>query len=406
MPQNFVERIFNITKPQKEPEFVSFWSGAIDGITYGCLASFPYWGARLRLYSYDDNLAVPPGIELADAREICADESLVSRYIADGRVESAKFANFFRYLLLQKTSACWVDCDLFCLKQPNFQNDRLVFGQQFPDREHPWSINNAVLKLPSDSPVLVQLTEQARAVVDLDQHWGVIGPELVTRLFKETGLLELARPVTDFYPLPPDKFWMPLLPDETKVVEALVSTSILLHLWHNQFKRSGYDKTSAPPPGSYLHEAFSRVGGLAGFSRTYDVDQCKNDIGDWLPPEKAWSNDHARTRIQEIKRDIANLRDTNRFLLDVISTEPIEGELHTITERAWKWVSGSTITFGSDGVIRNDGRREGVWRCLTIRANTIILIWDDGGWLDFCRYDDAVLKCRNNAGHSFDVIEA
>jgi hypothetical protein len=275
-------RIFNIFARKKKPEFASFWQGPMDGITYGCLASFPYYGARLRLYSYSNELNLPPGIELVDAREICADESLVGRYVADNEAEPAKFSNLFRYLLLRKTDICWVDSDHLCLRQPDFQNAAFVFGRQFP-AEHSWSINNAVLKLPRESPVLTQLIEQAQAVVDLDQPWGIIGPELLTSLIGKTELAEYARPVSDFYPLPPHLFWMPLLPEERKNVGTAVSASSLLHLWNNNFKRSGYDKQAAPPKGSFLHEAFNRVGGLDGFKRIYDVEELKRQIGEWLP---------------------------------------------------------------------------------------------------------------------------
>lgn len=396
MPSSLFSRLFSSAK--KEPQFVSFWNGELDGITYGCLSSFPYFGARLRLYSYNDKLKVPSGIELADAREICADESLVGRYIADGKAEPAKFANLFRYLLLQKTGVCWVDCDFLCLGRPNFQNDAFVFGRQFA-KEHHHSINNAVLKLPSDSTVLGNLIEQASAVVDLDQQWGVIGPELLTRVFAEIGLAERARPIHDFYPIPPRSFWKPLLPQEKKSVEVAVSKSRLLHLWHNQFKRSGYDKTAAPPKGSYLHDVFARTGGLAGFSRTYQLGELIDQISYWLPIEKAG--------IRRVVREIDSIRETTKFLLDIVSAQPINEDNHSITTKAWKWRNGATVAFGTDGQIRMDGHRKGVWRRLAHHPNAVIAMWDVGGWLDFIHYDGTGdLKCRNNAGQTFNIVAA
>jgi len=399
MPQ-----VFDVSK--KESEFVSFWDGELDGITYGCLASFPYWGARLRIYSYNENLKIPAGVELADAREICPDENLLNRYIADGQVEPAKFANLFRYLLLGKINSCWVDADILCLKPPDFSSDQFVFGKQFPNQDHRWFINNAVLKLPSDSGILTQLVKQARAVIDLDQPWGVIGPELVTRLFKQAGLFELARPVADFYPLSPDKFWMPLLPEETKAVEAALSASKLLHLWNNQFKRSGYDKQAAPPRGSFLHDTFSRIGGLAGFSRTYDVDELKSVINEYLPKEQAWSNDYARSQIREMASEIATLQKTNGLLIELFSKKPNTKELHPITTKIWKWLDGFTVVFGIDGVIWKDNLRAGVWYHLANYSNAVVIVWDQGGWLDFGEYDDNIgmLKCRNNVGYVFDAV--
>ena len=62
----------------KTPEFATFWHGPLKPLAYSCLASFPHVGARLRVYSYDE-IALPSGVEAADARRICPDPSLLSR---------------------------------------------------------------------------------------------------------------------------------------------------------------------------------------------------------------------------------------------------------------------------------------------------------------------------------------
>lgn len=128
-------------------EFGTFWEGQLDPLIYSCLASFPHVGAKLRVYSYDSNCELPPGVELVDARTICRDETLVGRYIADGQRSFAKFANLFRYRMIRKTGLCWVDTDILCLRRPDFSSSPMVFGRQL-EPSHSWSINNAVLKLP------------------------------------------------------------------------------------------------------------------------------------------------------------------------------------------------------------------------------------------------------------------
>ncbi len=277
-------RLAGLIRHAKAPDFVSFWHGPIDGLTYGCLASFPYHGARLRVYCYDDNIQVPPGIDLADAREICADTSLVGRYIADGKVEFSKFSNLFRYLLIQQTGRCWVDCDFLCLKRPEFQYEEMVFGYQMP-KEHPAAINGAILKLPREHAVLTELIQHARDVVDLDQHWGVIGPRLITPKFHETGLSRFASGTADYYPISCAHFWKLMLPEERENVESAVRSSKLLHLWHHMFEVAGYKKDVAPPKGSYLHRALERVGALDRFNGIYDVDELKMQLVSWLPAE-------------------------------------------------------------------------------------------------------------------------
>jgi hypothetical protein len=268
----------------RTPDFVSFWHGPIDGLTYGCLASFPYQGARLRLYSYDDNVRVPFGIDLADARDICPDPSLVGRYIADGKVEFSKFSNLFRYLLIQRTGRCWVDSDFLCLTRPQFQNDEMVFGYQ-EAKEHPGAINGAVLKLPRKHAVLADMIQHASDVVDRDQPWGAIGPRLITPKLHEFDLSKFAREMPDFYPIPFHHFWKLLLPEERENVELASGSSKLLHLWHHMFEIAGYNKEIAPPAGSYLHRAFERVGALDRFSGTYDTIELKRLLVHWRPTE-------------------------------------------------------------------------------------------------------------------------
>ena len=277
-------RLAGLIRREKAPDFVSFWHGPMDGLTYGCLASFPYYGARLRLYCYDDSIQVPPGIDLADAREICPDPTLVGRYIADGKVEFSKFSNLFRYLLIQQTGRCWVDCDFLCLGFPEFQNEEMVFGYQSP-KEYPDAINGAVLKLPHGHAVLADMIQHARGVVDMDENWGAIGPRLITPKLDESGLSKFASEMADYYPISYANFWKLVLPEERENVESASRSSKLLHLWHHMFEVAGYNKEFAPPRGSYLYHAFERIGALERFSGIYDVDELKVQLVGWLPTE-------------------------------------------------------------------------------------------------------------------------
>jgi len=74
-------------------EFSTFWHGPVDPIIYTCLASFPFHGRALRLYSYDPDVDVPAGVLVARARQIVADEALTSRFPVDGRASYSKFSN-------------------------------------------------------------------------------------------------------------------------------------------------------------------------------------------------------------------------------------------------------------------------------------------------------------------------
>ncbi len=280
---SLIQRLRNFLQPSRQRsadgEFATFWQGPLDPLIYSCLASFPHFGARLRLYSYDSACEVPPGVEWADARDICPNESLVGRYIADGQRSFAKFSNLFRYRMIRKTGLCWVDTDMLCLRAPDFLASPMVFGRQL-EPSHSWTINNAVLKLPPRHPILGDLIKRAAAVVDVDQPWGIIGPALLTELAKKHRIDHHARDIEAFYPVSSDDCWKPLLPEACSEIRAATSAANFLHLWHESFRRHGLDKWAAPPPGSFLHYVCRELGTLERFRRSSSDAELKAFISE------------------------------------------------------------------------------------------------------------------------------
>jgi hypothetical protein len=262
------------------PEFATFWHGALKPLSYSCLASFPYVGAGLRVYSYDE-IALPSGVEAADARRICPDPSLISRYLANGKPSLAKFADMFRYKLIAETGCCWVDADIFCLRKPALSGAPIIFGRQ-PEAFGQSLINNAVLKLPREHPVLAALVQSAESAVDIDQSWGAIGPFLLTELAERGGIGEAARAFHHFYPIDPDHFWKPFVPAACDEVAAATLNSTFLHLWSELFARSGYDQSLAPPDGAFFRGLIERVGALERFEGVYDAAALEELVARWI----------------------------------------------------------------------------------------------------------------------------
>ncbi len=263
------------------PEFATFWHGRLDALTYGCMASFPHFGAGLRVYSYDDRLETPPGVELADARAICPDESLLSRYIVAGQPSIATFADMFRYRMIRETGCCWVDSDILCLRRPEFAEDAIVFGRQSEVRGKS-VVNNAVLKLPSDDRTLNELIAKSESAVDVDQGWGAIGPFLLTEIATRNGIDRHARAFVHFYPIDPDSFWKLFLPAYRDEVADAVTEATFLHLWSELIARSGYDRSARPPAGSYLAEVFSKLGVTARFARVCETREVDALMARWM----------------------------------------------------------------------------------------------------------------------------
>ena len=70
------------------PLFATFWQGPFNPTVYSCAASFAASGASLRVYTYEPGFDAPEGVEVADARSICPDESLLHRYSSGGNPQS------------------------------------------------------------------------------------------------------------------------------------------------------------------------------------------------------------------------------------------------------------------------------------------------------------------------------
>src|SRR5262249_2025813 len=112
---------------------------------------------------------------------------------------------------------------------------------------------------------------------------------------------------------------------------------------------------------------------------------------------------------KETRQQLTQLAGTVRFLVEMVSGDAVTGDggADEISRRRWRWVRGGIVTFDNDGVIRKDGGRSGVWRRLNGRPNSILAIWDGGGWMDFIQYNgEGALNCVNNLGDGFQVLAA
>jgi hypothetical protein len=266
------------------PGFATFWHGAFPPLAYSCAASFAAADADLTIYTYEREFDAPDGVQVADARSICPDETLLHRYLTSGKPSIAAFSDRFRYDLIRQTSSCWVDADIICLNKPDFTADEIIWGRQ-TEAHGKALINNAVMRLPPHHPVLEEMLAKAEAAVDLDMTWGAIGPFLLTEVAETYGVYATARDPADFYPVGPDEFWQLFLPSHREAVTAAVKGATFLHLWNEQLRRSGYDMWRRPPVGSYLHGLFLRLGTLDRFRGDYSDPEVATLFSEWVRAE-------------------------------------------------------------------------------------------------------------------------
>lgn len=240
----------------------TLWIGpALGPVERACMLSVLRQGHRLILWCYQPPAGVPQGIALRDAAEILPETSVVRHRGGS----PALFANRFRYELQRRGEGIWVDTDVYLLRP-------LPYGVPLMGLEDRDTINNAVLHLPPDSPLLPPLLSlfEERQVpswlplksrllahvrrlgtgrVGLDHMpWGVAGPRALTALARRFGLFDQALAPEIFYPV----HWAAadwIFDPARRLEDQITAATVAVHLWNELIKDA---KNRMPRPGSFL----------------------------------------------------------------------------------------------------------------------------------------------------------
>ena len=144
--------------------FQAFWFGQLTACERLCIKSFLDNGHRYVLYSYDRDVDVPGGTEIADAGQIYPRDPVF--FYANGSVSA--FSNMFRWRLLYEKGGWWVDTDVFCLT-PRLPSEPYAWAQQ-----EPGIVNGAILKFPKNDALCRKLLKKARKRRRKEHAFGAI----------------------------------------------------------------------------------------------------------------------------------------------------------------------------------------------------------------------------------------
>ncbi|MFN3724076.1 MAG: hypothetical protein ACK4VZ_13620 [Paracoccaceae bacterium] len=252
-------------------EVGTLWiGGSLSWMEQLCLKSFVDRDQKITLFSYEPIPNVPQGVIRRDGREVLDTDNFLKYAKKDS---FALFADLFRlHMIAANPGMIWVDTDVYCLRPMDYDSDH-VLGFELPGEAR---VNNAVLGLPADGPLLramldytadvhaippfvkPKLQDEYRAAAKAgapvhvsQQPWGVWGPMMVTHFTHALGLADRVMPLDAFYPVTfPDrlKFLRP-----APVAEALITPrTTALHLWASNKRELGLRHHGVPPVGSYL----------------------------------------------------------------------------------------------------------------------------------------------------------
>lgn len=233
----------------------SLWVGGPLGFVQRlCLKSFVHFGHDISLYVYDMDMEVPDGVRKLNAEEIVPSDKIFSYH---GQL--AAFSDYFRYKMIQKTGAMWVDADTLCLSDKFFEDDPFVFI-----KESDYLIAGGILKMPQNHPMTISINKKAERMLpqlkkaQTGSKWASLGPLLLTKLAEGFGVSQYAQPaklvnVLDHWSKGSD-FWDP---SKTAEIISDCSDAYSATMFTGTLRARGFDTEQVPPPGSAI-EYFSR----------------------------------------------------------------------------------------------------------------------------------------------------
>lgn len=252
----------------------SLWIGEkLHYINQLCLKSHLLQGHPVILYCTDEVSNLPEGVEARPATEIMDINS------ARVKETSASFwSNVFRYKMIKKTGAIWIDCDAFC-HQPFPEDQEWVFS----GHGMRGALNCGVVGLPQDCELMDALLDYYDNLPDYPAWWNrkqrlkmdalpadmphatkiykaertAFGPQAFTHFVKTTGNMDRAMPQSALYPVPfqlVDVFFDP----HGSVEGWMREDTLSVHLYTNGIKP--YWQNNAPLPNSYVARMCAEVG--------------------------------------------------------------------------------------------------------------------------------------------------
>lgn len=257
-------------------EIASLWiGGRLGEIEIASIHSFLCHGHRLRVYSYEPVVNLPRDVENRDAAEVLPTRRIV-RHRRSG--SPALHSDLFRYALMDRTEAIWVDLDMIALRKFDFDTP-YVFG--FEDTVG--SVNCAVFRMPRESAALRELLKFKEDTVatpplltgirkwkywlrgmgrglPIDAWpWGSIGPHALTHFLRQTGEISHAMPVETFYAVHISEMTRFITPGAL-IPAQIPDAAYGLHLWGGLMRAHlAQHHQGVVPEGSYLADLLERA---------------------------------------------------------------------------------------------------------------------------------------------------
>jgi hypothetical protein len=300
--------IQTLYKPEENKEIANFfWIGQLSESEIKCIESFVQKRFHAKIWSYN-NLKVD-GAESCDA-SLVLPETDITKYRQ--RTPDAKstetltaFSDVFRYHVINKFGGWWFDADCYCLKSAeDFYELRkgksLVVCLESLGYPYIGSaafyIDNKICKL--------FINELEKTSINYNYNfpaWGIIGPQLITKVVHDNKLYNDVLIHNKFYSIEYEKCDLFTKFNLNKLAKSYIKESYLTHIWHSSSLKKNMEK------GSLLDELFNG-------------DYINNEMKD-KNLSNTQNNFHKRfVEISKLYHDIFNRSPNNRELIRYVPT--------------------------------------------------------------------------------------
>ncbi len=262
-----------MSTPVRRP-VASLWIGErLHYLNQICLLSHVRQGHPTTLYCTDTVTNVPEGVIVKQATDIMAIDMDIVRQTSESFL-----SNVFRYKMIQKTDAVWIDCDAYCHKPFPDEMTHIFAGHGFRG-----ALNCGVVYIPQKGALMDQLLDyydnlpaapawfnkqQKKRIEKQDSNLPqavriynaertAFGPQAFTYFAQQTGDYERALSHDYLYPVPfqlNDVFYDP----HCNVEGHFTDNTLSVHLYTNGTRP--WWRKNPPMPGSYAARMCAQMG--------------------------------------------------------------------------------------------------------------------------------------------------
>ena len=231
----------------------SLWIGyELSPMEQLCINSFIYHGHEFHLYTYDKIKNVPKKCIIKNGDKIIPKKEIfyyTKNATKDGKSAGSvsAFSNMFRYKLLYDKGGYWVDMDMVCLKQFDFDSEYVFSSERYKGKQ---IINAGVIKCPLKSDFAKYCYEISKKKDKEKLKWGEIGPKLVRQSIYKYDLLKYVQKPDIFCPIYYNELNKFILPNKFKINEKWYG----IHLWNECWKRQGLNKNKVYNKKSFYEQ--------------------------------------------------------------------------------------------------------------------------------------------------------